>query len=97
MSRLRRTISTAGVYLMAFAGGVTGAVMLGFLATWIVFKLSFRNDEFAGVADGLVLLMPLLMGVVIGFWGGICLVLYARYKLAHGSEISLPISAHTAT
>jgi hypothetical protein len=71
---------------------------MAIFASWVAFSLRPAVDDggFPGPGDGLFLLSAMLMGVVIGFWGGVCLVLYLRYK-PRRDESSLPIGSHLAT
>jgi hypothetical protein len=84
--------------LAALVGGIVGAGLVGVLAGWVGFKLSFGagyDFEFPGPGGGMLLLPFLLMGAVAGFWGGVCLVLYARYKLVQHRKLSLPMNGQS--
>ena len=82
MNRLRRAAGIAGTYVAAFVGGLFAAAALALLAAWITIKLSGLGDNpDPAMGDGLVLLPPLMMGSVVGFWGGVCLVIYGLQKL----------------
>ena len=94
-----RALSMIGTTLAALVGGVVGAIAVSLLATDIGFRLTLPANydaAYPGPGDGFVLAPFFIVGAVVGFWGGVCLVLYGRHKLAH-RKLSPSMTNHPAT
>jgi hypothetical protein len=79
MSRLRRASAVAGPYLAAFAGGVLGSALFAFLGAWLAFQVLVEGDG-QDATNAFVVLPFFGIGAVIGFWGGIGLVVFGLYR-----------------
>ena len=64
-----------------FVGGVFGAITLAIFAVWMTPIAPGADPEFPGPGDGFSLAGPFLLGAVVGFWGGIALVIFGLHKL----------------
>ena len=81
-----KLLRTAGIALTGLGGGIFGAVALVALGVWLT---PLKGDpEFPVPGDGVNLLVPVFLGVAVGFPGGALLAISGLRKLIRAKKLN---------